>query len=343
MGFSHTELYGTKILSCKTSQDDGNLLTKNFLKDFDRLVLLRTALTLFFCALAVAEIVLLIVFFPLLIQNAFFAFGLAAVLLTFFALLMVRQYYETERAQKIGFLVENFLSQCQNTIRDEDQVEKHIQLASSASKLANQIHGREFSYYKPPKWLNFLNPFLEKLSCYLHWKDLHALKELLLIASLEEYLKLVRKDPTSLEVHAALANAYVMLSGLYLDPRKMEGYDPEQWIPPGKYSDAMAEHFKWAAERAIEEFKILKEYAPNDPWVYTQLAYSYRDLKMPLEEMRAYEAIVKLRPSDHESLFKLGVLYFREGENALGLKVYQELKKAHFKKAEMLMSYYGTL
>lgn len=168
------------------------------------------------------------------------------------------------------------------------------------------------------------------------------MKELLLSCSIEEHLKAVKCEPTNLDVHASLANAYVMLSALYADPRKFHDYDEEKYIPQERFSDAMEKRFRTIAERAIEEFKILNDYAPDDPWVHVQLAYSYHDLQMPKEEIREYEIVLKLRPDDHETLFKLGMLYFQQGMNAKGLKIYELLKKTSYKKAESLISFYGS-
>lgn len=162
------------------------------------------------------------------------------------------------------------------------------------------------------------------------------------MTSVEQNIKLVKCEPTSLEVHASLANAYVMLSGLYIDPRKLEGYDDERWMPPERYSPQMEEKFRSTAERAIEEFKVLNDFAPNDPWVHAQLAYSYRDLKMPKEEIKEYEAILKFNPGDRETLYKLGLLYFQQGLNSQGLRIYEELKRSHYKKAESLIENYGS-
>lgn len=168
------------------------------------------------------------------------------------------------------------------------------------------------------------------------------MRELLLQTCVKEYIKLVKCEPTTLETHAALANAYVMLSGLYIDPRKMEGYDEERWIPPDKYSEQFEAKFRTTAQKAIEEFKILCEYAPDDPWIHSQLAYSYHDLKMPLEEIQEYEMIQRLCPDDLDNLFTLGTLYFQQGMNAQGLRIYEELRRSHYKHSENLIKHYGS-
>jgi tetratricopeptide (TPR) repeat protein len=240
-------------------------------------------------------------------------------------------------------LVEDYLSDCKSILNYNDNNSEHyIALANACCKLANRLHAREYSYYRLPAWTESFIPNLEKFSCWCHWQDIHRMKELLLQASVREHIGLVKNQPTSLETHAALANAYVMLSGLYIDPRKMEGYEDDRWIPEDKYNEESLEKFRIIAERAIEEFKILGEYAPDDPWVHCQLAYSYHDLQMPLEEIKEYEAIQRLIPDDKDNLYKLGILYFQQGWNAKGLRVYEELKRSHYKKGESLIKYYGT-
>jgi tetratricopeptide (TPR) repeat protein len=168
------------------------------------------------------------------------------------------------------------------------------------------------------------------------------MKELLLTTAVEEHLKVVKCEPTNLEAHAALANAYVTLSSLYADPQKFHDYDEERYIPIERFSAQMQAKFRATAERAIEEFQILHDYAPEDPWVHIQLAYSYHDLQMPQEEIREYEIVLSLRPHDQDTLFKLGMLYFQQGMNAKGLRVYETLKRSHYKKADSLIKFYGS-
>ena len=129
---------------------------------------------------------------------------------------------------------------------------------------------------------------MEHFSGWWHWEDLHRMRELLLQEAIEELLKLVRCEPTHLQVHTALANAYVTLSSLYVCPRPQERFDEDRWFLPVHLVQELGQKFRSAAERAIEEFKILNDYAPDDPWIHTQLAYSYHDLQMPQEEIREY-------------------------------------------------------
>lgn len=157
------------------------------------------------------------------------------------------------------------------------------------------------------------------------------MRELLLKKASEEHIKLVKIEPTSLEVHVALANVYVMLTGLYLDFLNAEKQS----------GDNLKQKYRKMAEKAIEEFKILNDYAPDDPWVHMQLAFSYHDLGMPQDEIKEYEAILQLCPNDYDTLLKLGRLYFQQGYNSKGLQVYEALRCRDGQKAEQLIDFYG--
>ena len=313
------------------------------LSNFNSLVRRSVLFNLAFLLIATAEVALFLAFFALLSQSTVLAFTLALFFLTLFSYFVLRLYFQAKRPEQLMDLCEEYLDRCREMIHYQEGIpEDHIALATAAHKFAASLHEKEYALYAPPAFLGSLAPTLEKFSCFCHWRDLYKLKELLLTTSVEEHLKVVQTEPTNLEVHAALANAYVMLSSLYADPRKYHDFDEERWIPPERFSEVMQQKFRSTAERAIEEFKILNDYAPDDPWVHVQLAYSYHDLQMPEEEIREYERVLKLRPDDKDTLFKLGMLYFQQGLNAKGLNIYESLKRTNYKKAESLIKFYGS-
>lgn len=313
------------------------------LNQFDRMIKSYAVFNMIFLTVGFLEFFFLVIFFTFLVHSSVLAFSLAIVFLTFFSYFILRLYFQTKKPEQFQALRERYLGGCKSLLGYKEGVaDLHIALASACCKLATSLEGREYTYYRPPQWLDILSPTLEKFSAWCHWSDLQRMKEMLLLSSVDEHIKLVKCEPTNLEVHAALANAYVTLSGLYADPRKSEGYEEDRWIPSEKFTQAFEQKFRSTAERAIEEFKILKDYAPDDPWVHMQLAYSYHDLQMPEEEIREYETILKLRPDDKDTLFKLGMLYFQQGKNAHGLRVYEMLKRSNYKKAESLIKLYGT-
>lgn len=320
-----------------------NLLIEPALDKFHKLARSYAFFNLAFLTLAITELTLFVLFFAILSKSSVLAYSLAVMFFTFFSFFILRLYFRTSKPEQFLELREEYIEECKRVLCYREGVpELHLALATALCKFSSRLHEVEYSYYRPPDLLEAFSTSMEKLSCWLHWKDVFQMRELLLSRSVEEHIRLVKCEPTNLEVHAALANAYVLLSSLYANPKKWEGYDEEKWIPPDRYSSVNQQKFRETAERAIEEFKILNDYAPDDPWVHAQLAYSYHDLKMPEEEILEYETLLKLQPGDREVLFKLGTLYFQQGHNAKGLRIYEELRRTHYKKAESLIRFYGS-
>lgn len=294
-------------------------------------------------ALLMVELVLFVLFFATLAKSSYLAASLAAIFITVFSYFLIRIYLQTKKPEQFIELRDDFLHSCQNLMRDQEGIpEYHLALANALSKCSAYLQGAEQNFYPVLSFRRVNDSLSRQLSCCLHWKDVLRMRELLLLRSVEEHLKLVKCEPINLEVHAALANAYVLLSGLYADPHTLEVYDDALWIPSARSSDTMQQKFRQTAERAVEELKILNHYAPDDPWVHAQLAYSYHDLQMPEAEIREYETILSLRPDDQDTLFKLGMLYFQQGHNAKGLEIYEALKHTHYKRAESLIKFYGA-
>lgn len=314
-----------------------------FIPQFKRIVSSYIRFNIFYFLLIFCQISALAFFLGSFSRSYMLALSLAGLFLTGFSYFILRLYFQAKKPEQILDLLDRYIEASQSVLSFVEGIpEHHSALAQSCCKLAAGLHGFEYNQFQLPSWLEILSPSLEKLSCWCYWHDVYKTKEVLLLLSVDEHIKMVKYEPTCPDMHTALANSYIMLSGLYADPRKLEGYDEERWMPRERYDPQMQQKFRAAAERAIEEFKILSEYAPNDPWVHAQLAYSYQDLQMPLEEIREYEIILKLRPDDKETLYKLGVLYFSQGFNAKGLRVYDQLKHYNYKKAEHLIQFYGA-
>ena len=319
------------------------ILKEPTLIKFKKILLSYTLFNIIFGLIISLEITYFFIHLTFLIQSFVMAIYLALIIATTFCYFTLKMYAQTRKVEELLQLKNDFLAKCRETIDLAEGVpESHQILAEASCELAAEIHGQEYKIKSCPNWCLFLSSSIEKLNCWCFWSDIHFMKEILLQACIEEHIKIVRLEPTDLEAHAGLANAYVMLSGLYVDPRTIEELDEDEWIPPNKYNESFKLKFRSIAERAIEEFKILSDYAPHDPWVHAQLAYSYRDLQMPLEEIKEYETMIQLCPEDKDILFKLGQLYFEQGRNAKGLKIYETLKHSNYKKAENLIHYYGA-
>lgn len=307
---------------------------------FDKLLSFYIKFNLFFLILAIIEVVGLFFSFRFLADSALLAFSFGFLFLTFFSYFILRFYLHTQKPIEFEKLKNSYERSCKLMFGyEEGNLEKHVTLANAYCKLANSLHKKEARAFKLPKFLIKFFPLLclniEKCSAWCLFEDVHKMKELFLTGAVNEHIKVVKCEPTSQAAHAALANAYVMLSGLYASKNNPQGKIES-------FSNKMEQKFRLTAERAIEEFKIILDYAPDDPWIHKQLAYSYHDLQMPIEEIKEYEAVLKINPDDKDTIYKLGVLYFQQGFNAKGLRLYEELKQFNQKKADQLIKFYAV-
>ncbi len=294
------------------------------LREFRRVTHSFVSFNLLFLVLFSSELFLFFFFLPFLSRSAIFAFALGGLFLTAFSYFVLLFYFQAKKPEQLIQLRDHFLQSCRQVLSlPPGEAQHHLSLAEALSKLSSYLHDFEWNFYKVPKYLNLFSKTISRFSAYCYGEDVFKMKVLLLQAAVDEHLKQIRITPTDLEVHASLANTYVSLSKIYKGPEFEEKY-------------------RTLARLAIEEFSILSQYAPNDPWVHEQLAVGYRDLGMPQEEMREVETLLKLRANDREILYRLGSLYFKQGMNAKGLQIYEELKRANFKKAEDLIASYGS-
>ncbi len=317
------------------------------LSQFDREVQRIWRMQLFFFILLILECLFLALFLSFWGATLSFALTLSAIFLTTFASFVTMIYLKTARTHRLIELRDRFLLSCRQYIGyQEGNKSHHLTLAEMASRLAVEMGEREYNYFLKLCPFDTFKIYVESISAWKHWKDVHDFRKLLLESAIDESLSLVRCDPLNIEVHASLANAYVLMASLFCDPSHAEtwSFDDEKtdrWIPPSRKQSGMEKAFRDFSSRAVEEFQIISDFAPDDPWVHAQLAYSYHDLQMYQEEIAAYEALLELCPEDHDARFRLGLLYFQQGSNAKGLQMYSLLKEAAFPKAEMLISFYG--
>ena len=321
--------------------DQVQCVIDNFLPRFRRKLKQFVLFHLCFVLLFLVEFFSFIYFLSFLVQSSLLAISLALIFLTFFSYFILRLYYKTKRTDTLIQFRDLYIQKSKKLISFRTGIcEHHLALASACTKMAHTLEGVEKRFYSMPSWFNFLKPTIESLSFWLYLEDVFQLREYLLLHSIEEHIKLVKIEPCDLEVHVALANAYVLLSQLYIKFQQLQTSDEYRFVNE-KFYELMKTKFRQTAERAIEEFQILNDFAPNDAWVHSQLAFSYHDLGMPEDEIKEYETINRLNPQDKDNLFKLGILYFQQGHNASGLTVYEELKGSNYKKAEQLIEHYG--
>lgn len=306
---------------------------------FRKVLKTHTIFHFIFIAFLFLECFYLFIHLSLFTQTFTLAIHLALIFITLFSYLTLRMYFKTKKQDQLIEIKEEFLKVLRQEFEAFDkEVDRHLFVSHACCQFVESLEGKESSFYSYPMWLSPISYF-NKFTRWAYWEDFLFFKELFLKAVVAEHIQLVKLKPTDLQVHAQLANAYIMLSRLYINPTNSE---EEKSMSFNKRETEFQEKFKATAAKAIEEFKILSHYAPHDPWVHSQLAYSYHDLHMPQEEIKEYEIILQLCPEDKDALFKLGKLYFEQGLNAKGLQAYEILKKAHARQAEYLISFYGN-
>lgn len=283
----------------------------------------------------VLEISLFFSYFSILDNPSFLiASGLGCFFFTGFAYFLLSFYFQSKKPEQWLELKNEFLTSCrQNLSIPLGEASHHLSIAEALSQFATYLQDFEETFYRLPSFMHSWSNMVKNFSWYCYWEDIFHWQELLFQTAIEEHLLQIRITPTDLEVHASLANTYVALSKLYkhifLEAKK-------------KYRSMSEENFKKYSKLAIEEFQILNDYAPDDPWVHEQLAGAYKNLDMRKEELQEMELLLQLKPQDKETLFRLGLLYFQQGQNAKGLRVYETLKKHNYPQAIDLIASYGA-
>lgn len=306
------------------------------LRQFCRVSTSFVLFNLIFLSLFVAEVLIFLLFLPFLMQSSLLALSLSGLFLTVFSYFVLQFYFTAKKPEQMLQLKDQFISSCLQRAGLSNADAGHLTIADALSELATYLEEFEWQFYRIPQWLRAFHRPLSLFSAYCHWQDVFRFKQILFTAAIEEHLRQIRKTPTDLEVHASLANTYLAFSKLFVEPKRSLNFHSYQ-----KKKELFEAQFRTIAKLAMNEFHILNHYAPNDPWVHEQLARGYRNLAMPEEEVKEIETILQLRPHNKDLLFRLGTIYFEQGLNAKGLKIYEELKRAQHPQAEELLTTYG--
>lgn len=330
------------------SMPSGNLFDESFfqqnmpqvyratLQQFKRVSSSFFFFNLTFATIFAAEILFFLIFLPFLLQSTLLALSLSGIFLTIFSYFVLNFYYSAKKPEQLVQLKDQFIASCRQLSKTTDG--EHLTIAAALTKLAAYLEEFEWQFYQTPVYLKIFQHQISNLSAFCHWQDVLRFKQILIYAAIDEHIRQIRMTPTDLETHASLANTYVALSKLFIEPKRSP--NPAAFR---KKKDLFMDHFRIASRLALDEFQILNHYAPNDPWVHDQLARGYRDLSQPADEIHEVETLLQLRPLDNDLMHRLGTLYFEQGMNAKGLKIYDELKLSNEEKAKELIEIYGQL
>lgn len=287
--------------------------------------------------------ILFALFFFDLLATSTLGLSLSLLFLTVSSYVILRIYFTARKNESLETIVEKFVQSCKKNLDYHDyDARSLLLLATALAKLSHRLQNYHSSIYSAHQKSPLIRLFLEKFGYFWHWEDLHKVRNLLLEKHVIEHLNLVKLDPGNLEAHAALANAYVILSNLYAVHDEFQSDDISLVAAPKQFIKNSMDRYKDLSQKAIQEFQIIQEHAPHDPWIHEQLAISYRDLGLPNKEIEQYQKLLKLKPNDPQILLRIGNLYFHSGENAKGLKIYQLLKEISPEKAKNLIDSYGV-
>jgi tetratricopeptide (TPR) repeat protein len=309
-------------------------MNKNIILQFVKLTRIVSLLKITFFLLLAVEVFISLIFITYFPTSLIIAISIGIFLLTIFAYFVSLFYFQTKKPEQINELRERFIRSCRQVISvPKGSSEHHLSVADGLLKLSIHFNGLEYNYFP----VKFFSKFFSYLSLFFHREDIFKMREELIFLAVEEHIKQIKNTPTDLEVHVSLANAYVSLAKLYLNAKKKNF--SKSFLK--KMKNSFQKKFEMATKHCIEEFIILKSFAPNDPWILAQLAQNYRILGKLEEAILEYEALLELS-QDQEIMFRLGKTYFESGKNAQGLQIYEELKKLGYKKARELLFFYST-
>lgn len=291
-----------------------------------------------FCALAFFELLAFVLFFSFFTQTTLFAFSLAGLFLTGFTYFVWLFYLQAKKPQEFSDLLSEFIARSQ-PLHTHD-VHSSAFLIHALYHLFSSLSKQEYSYYAIASSQPTLSPLLQKFSAWIHWKDLHKMKELILRKMVQEHLALIREYPTDTATHLSLGETYLLLAELYTDPTALSQEETLPWVSPEYRSSLFLEKKNKALKKALEEYKILEFYSKTNVDLYKQLARIYYDLQEPEKAILAYETIVQNHSDDQGALFDLGSLYFETGRYAQGLEIYNQLIAQRNPRAKELLSFY---
>lgn len=311
------------------------------LEDFKQITRQYALFHISFFSAIFLELTAFVLFFSFLTQTTTLAFSLAALFFTAFTYFILLFYLQAKKPEDILRLKNTFIALCaQTTPSQATPDEIYAFKVHALEQFLVELHQQEYTYYSLPSSLTTLSPLMEKFSAWVHWKDLHKIKELILLELVHTHVAQIKLKPTDPQIHASLAKTYEDLAWIHTDPQKRNPDKVMSWVPPEYHSADMLHRRKQALLKALEEYKIVSAYAPEEPWIYPALASVYRELDCPAEEIQCYETLLKLIPTHPDLSLRLGSLYFEQGLNARGLDIYQQLLSINAPQAAELISFY---
>lgn len=311
------------------------------LKHFKKILHSHVVFYALFFGLFLLEAIGLVTLYLTENRTVLFAIAIFAFVLTLFTYFVLLFYFQAKKPEQLRHLKDWYVSVCKKSAPEGSfsETELHLFLAQSLHAFASLFSPQELPVYFSSIPIVSLKRLVKKCSHLWAWKDFQKMKELLIQDCIFQHLCLLKYEPTNLEVHASLGNSYLTLASIYKLMNK-DIFLKDMLIVLEDFEDLLLKKFKTCIYKAIEEFKIIKASTQQDPWVLAQLATCYHELEQYDEEIEYFEKILEISESQQEVMARLSYLYFQEGKNAQGFKLYQMIKESHPDKAEEIFNFY---
>jgi len=283
------------------------------------------------------EIFLFILLYGYLQKTLWITFLFGAILFTLISYFVIKFYLDSKKPDSLLALKDHYLDLCKkDLVFSENSKEFHLRLATDLFGFAQTLSGYEYQLYKAPT--KALIPFFRHFSCFFHWKEVFFIREQLMQLAIDEHVQLVQLYPDDLEIHASLAESFILISKLYGELLRSS----EPWIKKSIEDLDIEKKFQISSDLALEELNIVESFSQKTPWTLAQKASIYHELKRPLDEITCYETILEMNPQDEAVIYRLGVLYFAQGMVSQGLQSYNKLKESGDDRASTLIKLYDA-
>lgn len=311
------------------------------LKHFKKILHSYVIFHALFSSLFLVELILIFSLYSLKMRTIGFAISLFCFVLTIFTFLVLLFYFQAKKPEQLKQLKDWYLVVCKKSMPQEkmSETEYHLFLAEGLHIFASHFHIKELPVYFGKVPFPSLRRLMKKCSHLWAWKDFQKMKELLLLECIYQHLCLLKYQPTNLEVHASLGNSYLTLASIYKGMNR-DVFLKEFMVVLEDFEEQLLKKFKTCIYKAIEEYKIIKDSTSEDPWVLAQLAMCYHELEQYDKEIEYFEKILDISEAQEEVMIRLSLLYFQQGKNAGGFKLYQIIKETNPLKAEEIFNFY---
>jgi len=238
------------------------------------------------------------------------------------------QFLESKKLIQMEALLEKAVSSDQKPPQKEELFERFYQIKNLLYLFNYQINQFLFESNRPH--------FFTRILTLFYTRFLKGLKEVFYKAMAQCLVTIIQNDPTDLKAHSEFTGALLSQTDIYQFDKSKTAFFFTSMVRAYE-SPSMKKNLSLLYNLAIEELKILNALSPHDPWTHAKLADCYHELGLIESEIKEYEMLKELRPTDKEILLKLGELYFLSKRYAEGIKIHEELSKFDLSLAKGLM------